>query len=138
MHGSSFQGFVKRAEPCKCDILLVSRILWHKRIIASLKNGDFHIWYSRANFRHNCTLQVNAAPFHWRLHILIRKNSWRRVLEANKTVRHFQSIKYLVEQNNLLSKFFSSITWLDVTMDDLKTRFLRQILLFLRNNSLAV
>ena len=27
MHGSSFQGIVKRAEPCERDILLVSRIL---------------------------------------------------------------------------------------------------------------
>ena len=31
----------------------------------------------------------------------------------------------------------SYITWLDATLDDLQTRPLRQILLYLRNNSLA-
>ena len=36
-----FKGFVKRADPCKCDIRLVSRIIWHKRIILSLKEWRF-------------------------------------------------------------------------------------------------
>ena len=36
-----FKGIVKRAEPCKCDILLISRILWHKRITPSLKEWRF-------------------------------------------------------------------------------------------------
>ena len=36
-----FKGIVKRAEPCKYDILLVSRILWHKRITPSLKEWRF-------------------------------------------------------------------------------------------------
>ena len=34
---------LKSAEPCKCVILLVSRILWHKRISPSLKEWRF--WY---------------------------------------------------------------------------------------------
>ena len=37
------QGIVKGAEPSKCDIRLVSRILWHKWIIPSLKEWRF--WY---------------------------------------------------------------------------------------------
>ena len=52
----SFKGVVKRAELCKCDIRLLSRILWPKRIIPSFKNGDFDIWYSPAAFRHNFSL----------------------------------------------------------------------------------
>ena len=28
----SLKGIVKWVEPCKCDILLVSRILWHRRM----------------------------------------------------------------------------------------------------------
>ena len=35
---------LKRAEPCKWDILLVSRILWHKRITPCLKEWRF--WHS--------------------------------------------------------------------------------------------
>ena len=31
------KGIVKGAEPCICDIHLVSRILWHKWIIPALK-----------------------------------------------------------------------------------------------------
>ena len=37
------KGIVKWAEPCKCVILLVSRILWHKRINSFLKEWRF--WY---------------------------------------------------------------------------------------------
>ena len=36
-------GTVKRAELNKCDICLVSRILWHKRITPSLK--EWRIWH---------------------------------------------------------------------------------------------
>ena len=36
-----FKGIVKRGEPCKCDILLVSWIVRHKRIIPSLKEWRF-------------------------------------------------------------------------------------------------
>ena len=77
------KGIVKWAEKGKCDILLVSRRLWHNKI-TSFMNGDFHIWYSPATFRRNCSLQVYAAPFPWRLPIFIGKKSWRSVLEANK------------------------------------------------------
>ena len=48
LYFQDFQGskllkrIVKRAEPCKCDIRLVSRILWHKTIIPSLK---WRFWY---------------------------------------------------------------------------------------------
>ena len=38
-----FKGIVKWAEPCKCVILFVSRILWHKKINPSLKEWRF--WY---------------------------------------------------------------------------------------------
>ena len=30
-------GIVKRADPCKCDVRLVSRILWDKRMTPSIK-----------------------------------------------------------------------------------------------------
>ena len=38
-----FKGIVRWAEPCKCVILLVSRILWHKKNNPSLKEWRF--WY---------------------------------------------------------------------------------------------
>ena len=38
-----FKGIVKWAESCKCVILLVSRMVWHKRINFSLKEWGF--WY---------------------------------------------------------------------------------------------
>ena len=41
--GEFFKGIVKWAEPCKCVILLVLRILYHKRINPSLKERRF--WY---------------------------------------------------------------------------------------------
>ena len=77
------QGIVKRAQPCKYNILLVLRILWHNTITTSLKELNFSYWYSPATFLHNCSLQVYAAPFHWRLPIFIGKNLWRKVLEAS-------------------------------------------------------
>ena len=43
-----------------------------------------------------------------------------------------------LELNSLFPKFFYYITWLDATVDDLQTRFLRQILLFLQKNGLTV
>ena len=52
-------------------------------------------------------------------------------------------MKSPVELNNLFSKFFCYVTWFLIlpdyaTLDGLQTKPLRQILLFLRNNSLAV
>ena len=61
-----------------------------------------------------------------------------RIFKNLNTVCNFHSIKNPMELNNLLWKFFCYITWLDVTLDNLQTRYLRQILLFLWNNSLAV
>ena len=79
------QGIVKRAELNKCDICLVSRILWHKRIAPSLKVwGLWDYVYSPVTFHYYFSLQVYAAPFQWRLLIFIEKNLWRWVLEANK------------------------------------------------------
>ena len=103
-----FKGIVKRNEPCKYDIRLVSRILWHKRIIPSLK--EWRLWYlilmcdslqthhvystlkrrgrsfpSCFNVEYTwCVCSVSTAPFQWRLLTFIGKNLWRRVLEANK------------------------------------------------------
>ena len=79
----SFKGIVKWAEPCKCGIHLVSRILWHKRINPSLKwrfsylihTDDFSPWFFLTSL--HCAIPLKAA-------ILIGKNLWRRVLEANK------------------------------------------------------
>ena len=76
------KGAVKRAESCKCDNLLVSRILWHKRITPS--KGYFDIWYSLETFRYNFFLKAYPAQFQWRLLIFIRKNLWSRVLETNE------------------------------------------------------
>ena len=39
--GLTFKGIVKKAKSCKYNILLVSRILQHKRIIPSLKEWRF-------------------------------------------------------------------------------------------------
>ena len=77
------RGIVNIAEPCKCDICLVSRILWHQRI-NPLKEWRYYIWYSRATFCYDFSLQVYAAPFLWRLVGFIEKNIWCGVLEANK------------------------------------------------------
>ena len=43
-----------------------------------------------------------------------------------------------LELNSLLLKFLCYITWLDAILEALQTRSLRQILLFPRNNSLAI
>ena len=37
------------------------------------KNKDYDIWFSTGTFHHNFSLQVSAAPFHWKLHIFIGK-----------------------------------------------------------------
>ena len=79
-----FKGIVNRVESRKYDIRLVSRILWRKRIIY-LKEWDFDIWYSPATFRHNFFLQVDAAPYQWKLLIFIGENLWSRVLEAKRS-----------------------------------------------------
>ena len=68
------KGIVKWAESCKCNVLLVSRMLWHKRINPSLKVWRFCIWYSLVTFSHNFSFQVYAVPFQWRLLIYIGKN----------------------------------------------------------------
>ena len=41
-----FKGIVKRAEPCKCDILIVSRIFWHKRITTFFKRMEIFMFYT--------------------------------------------------------------------------------------------
>ena len=71
-----------------------------------------------------------------------REKERKRERERDRAVCNFQSTKSPVEPNSLLSKFLlyhlvCYSTWLDVTLDDLQTRQLRQILLFLWNNSLA-
>ena len=73
------KGFVKRAELNKCDICLISRILWHKRTIPSL--NKWRLWrYSPVTFRRNFSLQVYVAPFQWKLFILFGKKLWRSML----------------------------------------------------------
>ena len=78
------KGIVKRAELNKCDIRLISRILWHMRIAPSLK--EWRIWHCilTGNFLplflliSVCnTIPVKATYFH-------QKKLWRWVLEANK------------------------------------------------------
>ena len=62
------------------------------------------------------------------------------------TVCNFQSMKSTVELNRLFLKFFCYITWFVISpdqtptwmLDDLQTRSLRQILAYLRNNSIAI
>ena len=53
-----------------------------------------------------------------------------RVSCSPVTVFNFQSMKTPVELNSLLSKYFSYITSLDATMDDLQTRPLVSLSLF--------
>ena len=55
-------------------------------------------------------------------------------------ISHFQSMKSPVELNSLFYKTILSyhLVWWDATLEALQTRPLRQILLLLRNNSLAV
>ena len=48
------KGIVKRAEPCKCDVLFVSRIIWHKRITPFFKRMDIFMFYT-----------------HWQLSVII-------------------------------------------------------------------
>ena len=56
------------------------------------------------------------------------------------SVCHFKSMKNPVEMNSLFYYITCSfyIAWLHAALDDLQTRPLRQILLFLGNDSLAV
>ena len=54
------------------------------------------------------------------------------------SVCNFQSMKAPVELNSLLSNFFCCIAWFSATIDDLQTRPLRQVLLSLWGNGLAV
>ena len=78
------KGIVEWVEPSKCIILLISRILWHKRINPSLKEWRFWYLILTDHFSPWCTFPVHAVPLLWRLLIYIRKNLWHRVLEANK------------------------------------------------------
>ena len=71
----------------------ISTWTWQAHIRSFMKTCDGHMWrifltswpdlYSPPSFSHNCSLQVYAVPFQWRLPIFIRKNLWHRVLEAN-------------------------------------------------------
>lgn len=56
------------------------------------------------------------------------------------TVCNFKSIKSLVELNSHFLNFFwlYLLVWLDAILNPLQARPLHQILLFLRNNSLAI
>ena len=71
---TSLKEIIKSTEPCKCAILLVSRILWHKRINPSLyKNGDFDIWYWPATFYQDFFFSVFAVLFQWGLLTYLQK-----------------------------------------------------------------
>ena len=70
---SPLKGILKRPEPCKCNILLVSRIFRHKRITPSLEEwrfsclivtGDFPPWLLLTSFR--SAIPVKSAYFHWK------------------------------------------------------------------------
>ena len=79
----TLKGIGKRAELNKCDVCLVSRILWHLQLLL-WKNGDYDSAYSPVTFCYYFSLQAYAAPFQWRLLIFVRKNLWCWVLEAKK------------------------------------------------------
>ena len=66
----TFKGIIKRAEPHKCCVCLVSRILWHKRITPFLKErlqhliltNNFSTWFFLTSI---CsTIPVKVAYFH--------------------------------------------------------------------------
>ena len=108
------KGIVKRAEQCKCDICLLSWILWHKRIIPSLKRIEIGIFDSHQQLPTMIPtyLQVYAAPFQWRLFIFIRKNLWCRVLETNKkevTLKSY-SLKIRIDSVNQILKNKEKVT----------------------------
>ena len=67
----TLKGIIKWAEPCKCGILLVSRILWHERIKPSLKEWRFSYLILTGHFPPKSLLSslhsaipVKAAYFH--------------------------------------------------------------------------
>ena len=67
----TLKGIIKWAEPCKCGILLVSRILWHERIKPSLKEWRFSYLILTGHFPPKFLLSslhsaipVKAAYFH--------------------------------------------------------------------------
>ena len=66
--------------------------------------------------------------------------SVRLCMLSTTSVCNFQSMKSPVELSSLFLKLFCYITWFDQTRHwaPLRTRPLRQILLFLRNNSLPI
>ena len=62
---SELKWILNWAEPCKCVVLLVSKILWHKRINPSLKEWRF--WYlilTSHFFCHNFFFPVYTVPYH--------------------------------------------------------------------------
>ena len=81
---SNFKGIVKWAEPCKCIILLVSRILWHKRINLSLKEWRFWYLMLTSHFPPWFILSCLHSTIPMKAAYLIGKNLWHRVLQANK------------------------------------------------------
>ena len=70
---SILKRIVKWTEPCKCVILLVSKIVWHMRINPSLKEwgfwyliltGEFPPWFLLSSL---CSpIPVKAAYLHWK------------------------------------------------------------------------
>ena len=62
----------------------------------------------------------------------------RKKLKKGIPVCNFQSMKSLVEQPFFKILFLNHLVVIDATLDDLQTRPLRQILLFLQNNSLTL
>ena len=61
------------------------------------KKGEFYILVSPATFRHNCSLQVHAAPFQWRLTISTEKNVAKSVIRSQEEA---SSSKKLLSENN--------------------------------------
>ena len=80
-----FKGIVKRAEPCNCDIILASRVLWYKRITPFFKRMEILIFDTHRR------LSVIISPYKFTQRLSSEgclfssgKNWWRRGLEANK------------------------------------------------------
>ena len=106
------KGIVKRAEPCKYDIRLVSSILWHKWIIPSLKKWRFRYLLPTSNFPPQflltslcSTISVKAAFFIW-------KNLRRSVLDANKkqvSLKNY-SLKIRINSVNQILKNKEKVT----------------------------
>ena len=113
IYGLLFKGIVKWAEPGKCDILLVSRILWHKRITRSLK-----VWTPSFIFDTHQRLFAIIAPYKFtQCHsheacLFSSKNLWRSVLEANKKQVPLKSysLKIRIDSVNQILKNKEKVT----------------------------